>query len=186
MAGSGGAGGGAGGGGGGGSSHGGFGDANDMDAMRGSSIAGSTQDLELTVNGAPPPGYQSQRGVPPKTNKESIAETRGKNWALPGASQGSVGVTRPLRIEVAADQLVIDSGNPGATRQVIPCPGQTEEAIEKFVSIMWEQMRGWGIAGRGMHWKPVLNLHVLPGGERRAAELRDLLAGSGMDVKVQP
>lgn len=117
---------------------------------------------------------------------QSLAKSRGKNWALPGASQGSVGVTRPLRIEVAADRIVIDSGNPTTAKQTIPCSGTTNAMIEQFVSTVWDQMRGWGIAGRGMYWRPVLNLHVLPGGQQRAAELKRLLDGSGLDVIVQP
>ena len=130
--------------------------------------------------------YSSPRPKDLKSDKQSLAETRGKNWALPGASQGSVGVTRPLRIEVAADRIIIDSGDYRTGKQKIRCTGQTEEAVEQFVSTMWEQMRGWGIAGRGMYWRPVLNLHILPGGQQRAAELKDLLSGSGLDVKVQP
>lgn len=116
----------------------------------------------------------------------SLAKSRGKNWALPGASQGSVGVTRPLRIEVAADRIVIDSGNPNTAKQSIACTGSTDAVVEQFVSTVWDQMRGWGIAGRGMYWRPVLNLHVMPGGQQRAAELKRLLHGSGLDVKVQP
>lgn len=95
-------------------------------------------------------------------------------------------MTRPLRIEVSADRLVIDSGNPGAARKEMPCAGPTEAVVEQFVSNVWDQMRGWGIAGRGMYWRPVLNFHVLPGGQRRAAELQSLLDCSGLDVKVQP
>jgi hypothetical protein len=117
---------------------------------------------------------------------QSLAKSRGKNWALPGASQGSVGVTRPLRVEIAADRIVIDAGNPGVARQEIACCGATEAVVEQFVSNVWDQMRGWGIAGRGMYWRPVLNLHVLPGGQQRAAELKALLEGSGLDVKAQP
>ncbi|MCE9554703.1 MAG: hypothetical protein K8T91_15205 [Planctomycetes bacterium] len=116
----------------------------------------------------------------------SLAKSRGKNWALPSASQGSVGVTRPLRVEVAADRIVIDSGNPSTAKQSITCVGSTDAVVEQFVSTVWEQMRGWGIAGRGMYWRPVLNLHVLPGGQQRAAELKRLLDGSGLDVKLQP
>jgi len=124
--------------------------------------------------------------TPEGEGAQSLAKSRGKNWALPGASQGSVGVTRPLRIEVAADRIVIDAGNPGAARKEIPCTGATEVVVEQFVSNVWDQMRGWGIAGRGMYWRPMLNFHVLPGGQQRAAELKALLEGSGLDVKEQP
>ena len=44
-------------------------------------------------------------------------------------------------------------------------------------------MQTWGIAGRGLYWKPVLNLYVNPGGERRAAELEVLLERSGLEIQ---
>jgi hypothetical protein len=131
-------------------------------------------------------GSEDMGSTTPSEGAQSLAKSRGKNWALPGASQGSVGVTRPLRIEVAADRIVIDSGNPGAARKEIPCTGPTDAVVEQFVSNVWDQMRGWGIAGRGMYWRPMLNFHVLPGGRTRAVELEALLDGSGLDVKMQP
>ena len=144
--------------------------------------------MPLGMTAVPEAGMGDNRSRPKdlKSDKQSLAESRGKNWALPGASQGAVPVTRPLRIDVAADRIMIDPGDSGAAKREIRCTGPTEEAVEQFVSTMWEQMRGWGIAGRGMYWRPVLNLHVLPGGQQRAAELKDLLSGSGLDVKVLP
>ncbi|MCE9546299.1 MAG: hypothetical protein K8T25_12365 [Planctomycetia bacterium] len=116
---------------------------------------------------------------------KSLSDSRGKNWALPHAAQKSVGVTRPLAIEVSADRIVIrpDESNPEPAE--IRFNGRTQNTVEQFVSTVWEQMKGWGIAGRGMYWRPQLNLHVLPGGRQRAVELKALLAGSGLDVQIQ-
>jgi hypothetical protein len=39
------------------------------------------------------------------------------------------------------------------------------------------------MAGRGMYWKPLLQVHVGPGGEQRFADLTALLDGSGIAVE---
>jgi hypothetical protein len=57
--------------------------------------------------------------------------------------------------------------------------------MEKIVSAVWDQMKSWGIAGRGLYWKPVLNVYVQPGMERRGGELKQLLDGSGLDVELK-
>ena len=46
-------------------------------------------------------------------------------------------------------------------------------------------MRTWGIAGRGLYWKPILKLYVHPGGELRAKDLEALLDRSGLEVQRQ-
>jgi len=43
-------------------------------------------------------------------------------------------------------------------------------------------MEHWGIAGRGMYWKPVLNIYVEPGAQQRAVELQQLLKQSGLQI----
>ena len=52
-----------------------------------------------------------------------------------------------------------------------------------FISAIWGHIEGWGIAGRGMYWRPVLQVWVAPGGEERFADLSALLDGSGLTVK---
>jgi hypothetical protein len=44
-------------------------------------------------------------------------------------------------------------------------------------------MEAWGMAGRGMYWRPVLQVRVAAGAERRFAELAALLEGSGLTVE---
>ncbi len=116
--------------------------------------------------------------------QESIADIRGENWALPGAGRGLVAVTRQVRVECLSDRLVIVGRDGRTSQQVIPLPGSTREEVEKFVSAVWEYMESWGIAGRGMYWKPVLNVYVRPGAEQRADELKELLNQSGLEVNL--
>ncbi len=44
-------------------------------------------------------------------------------------------------------------------------------------------MESWGIAGRGMYWRPVLTVHVRAGGEQRFDDLSNLLEDSGLSVQ---
>jgi hypothetical protein len=44
-------------------------------------------------------------------------------------------------------------------------------------------MKTWGIAGRGMYWRPILSIEVTPDAEFRYAELKSLLDDSGLIVE---
>jgi hypothetical protein len=113
---------------------------------------------------------------------DSLAATRGQDWALPGAARGSVAITRPIRVHCHPDRLVIvpEAGLGGG--KTVPLGQHTEEAIDEFVSAVWEYMELWGIAGRGMYWRPVLHVDVGPGAERRFEQISILLEGSGLAV----
>ncbi len=119
-----------------------------------------------------------------KNNKhsKSLASKRGQDWALPDAAHGSVPVTRPIRVECRADQLVIvpEPGLSGG--KTLPLGPRTETSTEAFISAIWEHMETWGIAGRGMYWRPILNVYVAPGAEQRFADLQMLLEGSGVKI----
>ncbi len=67
--------------------------------------------------------------------------------------------------------------------QIIAFKPRTTNTIDTFVSAIWDHIGAWGTAGRGMHWRPVLNVHVAPGAERRFADLEALLDGSGLTVR---
>jgi len=113
----------------------------------------------------------------------NLAELRGRNWALPNAADQSIGVTRPIRVACSADQLVILPESRTGTRKTVALHGSTDSAVDEFVSAIWKHVEGWGIAGAGMYWKPVLRVEVAPGGEQRFQQLRQLLDRSGIDVR---
>jgi uncharacterized protein YlxW (UPF0749 family) len=116
-------------------------------------------------------------------SSKSLAAKRGRDWALPDAAHGSVPVTRPIRVECRADQLIIvpESGLSGG--KTIPISTSTEASTQAFISAVWEHMETWGIAGRGMYWRPILNVYVAPGAEQRFADLQMLLEGSGLKIE---
>ena len=110
-----------------------------------------------------------------------MAASRGRDWGLPGATRGSVPITRSIRLDCYADRLEIVSNRnlPGKT---IALARRTEQSIDDLVSAVWEQIESWGIAGRGMYWRPVLKVSVAPDAEHRYADLSTLLDGSGLTV----
>ncbi len=123
--------------------------------------------------------FGEKKHKPPR----SLAERRGEDWGLRNAGRGSVGVTRPIRIECYADRLVVVSDRSPAESKVIGLGPRTASSIDAFISAIWGHIDGWGIAGRGMYWRPVLQVWVAPGGEGRFADLAALLDGSGLTVK---
>ena len=92
-------------------------------------------------------------------------------------------ITRPIRVACYHDRLVIVSEDALGPTKTVPLRSRTEESIEEFVSAVWEHMNGWGIAGRGMYWRPILNLHVGTDAQPRFEELQALLEDSGLEVR---
>lgn len=114
---------------------------------------------------------------------KSLAEKRGRDWGLRDAASGSVPNTRPIRVECCPDRLVIVPDDPRGSPKVIPLADRTEVSIDKFMAAVWEHMDSWGIAGRGMYWRPILSVRVAPGAEQRFEEFNTLLEGSGLTVR---
>lgn len=113
---------------------------------------------------------------------QSLAETRGRNWGLPDANRTAVAITRPIRVECHSDRLVIVPEAGLGERRTIPLAGGTAGSIDSFVSSVWDYMEAWGRAGRGMYWRPILNVYLGAGADPRMAELEALLDDSGLIV----
>jgi len=119
-----------------------------------------------TVSEPPPIG-----GMPPRAGERDALESTPPAGAETGPSAGAA--VRPLA----------DKRRGLAAAKEISLGPTTEESIEQFVSSVWEVMETWGIAGRGMHWRPVLNVRVDAEAEGRFADLKTLLDKSGLDVR---
>jgi hypothetical protein len=95
----------------------------------------------------------------------------------------SVPITRPIRIECSHDRFILVPDVQGQEPQAIVIEGRTDQAVDRLVAAVRGYTRSWGIAGRGMYWKPQLLLEPTASGEGRADDLQVLLADSGFDVK---
>ncbi len=112
----------------------------------------------------------------------SLANSRGSNWALPAQTTGARAYVRPIRLICEADKIQIISQNKiTATLQLHP---QTVASIDPLVSEIWKTIEAWGLAGRQAYWKPELRFSVAPGAQRRFQELRALLDDSGLLVEL--
>lgn len=124
--------------------------------------------------------YDGQNENHPKP--QSLAVRRGEDWGLREAGRGSVGITRPMRIECHANRLIVISDRGPGNNRMVPLGPRTVSSIDLLITAVWEQMGTWGMAGRGMYWKPVLQIRVAPDAERRFVELAALLEGSGLTI----
>lgn len=111
-----------------------------------------------------------------------LSETRGRDWGLPDAASRSVPITRPIRVDLREDRLVLVPERGLGGEQRIDLGPQTVDSVDEFVSAVWKHIDSWGIAGRGMYWKPTLKVRVAPGAEQRYNDLKTLLDGSGIEV----
>src|SRR5262249_10299639 len=126
---------------------------------------------------------QQQSQASQRSSSHSTAQVRGHNWALPNMHNASMGVQRPIRVECYADRLILLPDTHDQEAQTIPLGERTDDAVDQLVAAVRTYTKSWGMAGRGMYWKPQLVLNVNPNAESRAADLQAILADSGWDVK---
>lgn len=122
-----------------------------------------------------------------KRNRERdearLADKRGEDWALRDVTKNAVGITRTIHVDCYPDRLIIIPDSRMDGESVVPLDANSARSVNRLVSGVWEHMDTWGIAGRGMYWRPVLEFHVEAGAEGRFDDFSRLLEGSGVSVK---
>ena len=113
----------------------------------------------------------------------SLAGTRGRGWGLPEAGAESSPVARPVRVLCEKDRLIVIADDSAAQQKTIALADATEDSVDEFVASVWQAMKSWGTAGRGLYWKPVLVFDVTPDARQRYSELQSLLSESGLEVR---
>ena len=86
-------------------------------------------------------------------------------------------------VRCSPNQLTIVPDDNRSLPKNVPLGARTEDAVDGLVSGVWDHMKDWGLAGRGLYWRPTLVMEVAPGAEARFAELQTLLQGSGLEVR---
>lgn len=119
-------------------------------------------------------------GQPPA----SIADQRGRNWANQSANnEHATEAIVPIKLICDADHLaLVPERGSGQEIRIIKLGARTADSVNELVDAVWDQVDSWGTAGQGNYWRPKLVLEIEPGGERRFAELKALLADSGFDI----
>jgi hypothetical protein len=144
-------------------------------------------------SGQAPTAVNVMTGSPPRTAVDPHGdrkqfEARGKDWALGRTPARAVPVQRMIHVIVRQDRLAIlsESGRfDGAAPagEVVPMKGDTIEAVDEFVAHVRKHVDGWGMAGNGLYWRPVLLLSIGPNADRRASDLARLLKNSGLEIR---
>lgn len=125
-------------------------------------------------------GPSSTQGSPASS---PLADRRGQNWGLPQYSSDATGFTRPIRVVIDAQRIVVIPERGSADPPiVIDAEGQITNAVDALVSALWERIERWGSAGDNAYWKPVLSIEVAPGADHRYETLSRLLQRSGIDL----
>jgi len=110
---------------------------------------------------------------------------RRPNWALPNQKVNSIGVTRPIRVQVLPDRLVVvpEAGDDRRPQQIPISPPLLPRDVDKFVGAVQNEMKGWGLAVQNGYWKPQIIMDVAPGAEQQSNDLQMALEGSGFDLQ---
>ncbi len=153
------------------------------DSQQASQSESDDNSFQAKSSGAGKPGGSADgnSAMGQATPTTSLASQRGAGWALPTRTPGAIGYVRPIRVRCFADKLVlVESTNDPWTAEF---KNETVLVITPLVNRVWQIIEGWGVAGAGSYWKPELLMEVVPGGEQRYAELRQLLDQSGLQIR---
>jgi hypothetical protein len=156
-------------------------------ASGGSSTGSDSAGNQTSAGSAGSPGGSAQASGSPgasaagqASNVKSMAKARGRDWGLPEVA--AVSATRPIRVECHNDRLVIVPESRTELPKEVPLGPRTQDSMDELVSDVWTHMKGWGVAGKGMYWRPTLVMDVKPGAADRYAEIKALLADSGLEI----
>jgi hypothetical protein len=133
--------------------------------------------------GQKPPASGSSGGSSGSGSPKSTAR-RGNNWALPQAKAHETGVTRPMRVSIEPDRVVLvpERGDDRRPQVVKIAPNLSIEDVNHVVSAVQNEVKGWGLAVKDGYWKPILQAEVAPGAEDHFANLQMALKGSGIEI----
>ena len=118
---------------------------------------------------------------------QSLAQSRGGNWALPTMQADAVGIRRPIKVVCDRDKIVLVPER--ATReevQIFRHNGAVPGVIDPFVDAVQARLKGWGIAGHGIYWRPILQVQIQNEAYAPYRQLMQLLDKSGIEVTHEP
>jgi hypothetical protein len=114
---------------------------------------------------------------------------RGKNWALVDAGSQAIPIRRTIQIVVRGDRVAIlpegaSANDPSIRGREIPLAGTNRDAYEPFVMAIETEIKDWGMAGRGLYWRPVLDITIGPDGQKHATDIAKILKNSGIEMRA--
>lgn len=155
--------------------------------MSGSFAAGSPSGSAGAAGGGASGGDPSGAASPSLNyNAGKRSARRGQNWGLPDARNHATAITRPIRVVLEPQRVVImpERGDDRLPKE-IPLRGSelTPQETDQFVAAIQKHMQRWGLAVENGYWKPLLKLEVAPNAEQRQRQIETALQGSGFEVQ---
>jgi hypothetical protein len=103
--------------------------------------------------------------------------------------RGAVPIKRPIQVVIREDQISLlptrhATQGIEATGTVISLNQSLDQVSDEFVAALKTRIDGWGLAGNGLYWRPVLELHVGPDAGKTTSKIVQLLKNSGVDVQL--
>jgi len=110
---------------------------------------------------------------------------KGSNWGLPESRIHSTAVTRPIRVVVLRDRILIlpEQGDDRGLKTIMISEQITFAEVDRFVAAVQNHMKSWGLAVANGYWKPILRIEVAPDAEDVFADLQLGIEDSGFDVQ---
>jgi len=99
---------------------------------------------------------------------------------------GAIAIRRTIHVVVRNDRLTILPEQGDGAALVVAVTGSLDSAVDNFVDEVSNRMQGWGLAGQGLYWKPILVLRSTADGAATAQRVARRLQGSGIDIQLSP
>jgi hypothetical protein len=120
--------------------------------------------------------------------RHTATKVRGKDWAIDSAGPGMIPIRRTIQIVVREDALAIlpeqsATNQAAAVGREFPIQNAPDAAYENLLTALEARIKDWGMAGQGLYWRPVVEMKIGTGGDRRASDLTRLLKNSGVEVR---
>ena len=118
---------------------------------------------------------------------QSLAQSRGGNWALPTMQDNAVGIRRPIKVVCDREKIVLvpERATPEEV-QIFRHNGAVPGVIDPFVDAVQARLKSWGIAGHGIYWRPILQVQIQNEAYAPYRQLMQLLDKSGIEVTHEP
>ena len=151
--------------------------------------AGSCEDCSGAATSAQQGASSSGASSPSSNQQATIAQSRGKNWAVNSGGIGAVPIRRPIQVVLRRDRLALlpsrhAMGGTAASGRGISLNQPVEQISDEFVAALRERIGEWGLAGNGLFWRPVLEMKVGPDAQRTASNVMRLLKDSGVEIRL--
>ncbi len=158
-------------------------------SMMGQSMSGSSPGFS-TSNPDKDPASVPQLSLSVEYDKskqaDPVAARRGRNWAWRDGPRTQTPVVRKVHLHCFVDSWVLLPENGDVNLAVtIPFRGTPEQRAVVLAKAIIDRVDSWGLALAGGYWKPVLIVDVAPQAAWRFDQLKRLMEGSGLEIKLR-